>query len=177
MDEDAIEARAEKLAGRATRKLEDQLAAVTGERDAHLNAIGLHEAAQGQRLIKDSVEKAIGENGIKLADGAILDVVPFAERIMQVQDGRVVSREGVDGIESGLGFGDVLADIQASGRRAHWFPASAGAGAQGGSGNDLGTNPFASGNLTEIGQAVQADPVKARTLAKAAGVDPAKYGL
>ena len=181
MGEDAVEERAEKLASRQTRKLEQQIAALSAERDAHMNAIGLHEAAAGQRSIRDAVDMALqGEGALKLADGAIEDVKPFAERIMTIQDGRVVTKDGIDGIEPGLPFADVLGDIQASGRRKHWFPASTGAGAAGGAaGGDLGNNPFAEGsrNMTEIGQLVQSDPAKARALAKAAGDNPARYGL
>ena len=180
-DEAMIEERAERLAARQTRGLERQLAEIQAERDAHLNAISLHEAAQGQRLIKDSVEAALsGSDALKLAEGAIADVVPFAERVMEVRDGRVVAREGIEGVDPGASFTDVLADIQASGRRKHWFPASTGAGAQGGdAAGNLAGNPFAgeNRNMTEIGRLIKADPNKARALAKAAGDNPARYGL
>lgn len=181
MGEDEVEARAEKLANRATRKLEAQISELTATNSAHADAITLHEAAAGQRSIKDAVDASLqGEGSLKLVDGALEDVRPYAERVMTVVDGRVVSREGVEGVEAGLPFADVLADIQASGRRKHWFPASTGAGAAGGKGGEnLGNNPFAEGsrNMTEIGKIVQNDPAKARALAKAAGENPARYGL
>jgi multidrug efflux pump subunit AcrA (membrane-fusion protein) len=181
MTDEQVEERAEKLAGRQTRQLERSLVELQTERDSYATAISLHEAAANQRKIRDAVDDALsGSNALSVVEGAREDIIPFAERVMTVQDGRIVSKEGV-GFEPGLPFGEVLADLKATGKRGHWFPGNTGAGANGsaGAGANLGTNPFASDNmnLTEIGKVVNADPAKAKALAKAAGVDPAKFGL
>jgi len=112
--------------------------------------------------------------GVNIVDSAREDIIPFAERIMQLDaNGQVTVKDGV-GYEPGMNFGEVLADLQASGRRAHWFPGNTGAGAGGATGtpSTLGQdNPFKedSFNFTEIGQIVKSDPAKAKLLAKAAG--------
>ena len=180
LSDEQVEERAERLAARQMRGVERELAEIKAERDSFANAISLHEAAAAQRSIRDSVDSALsGKNSIAIVDSAREDIIPFAERIMTLNEhGEAVTKDGV-GFEPGLPFGEVLADLKATGRRAHWFPGNTVAGASGSEGPaaNLGSNPFASGNLTEIGQAVKADPAKAKLLAKAAGVDPAKYGL
>ena len=181
LTDEQVEERAEKLAARKTRALERSIEDLTVERDSFGSAIKIHEAAQAQRLIRDSVDEALsGPNALSVVESAREDIIPFAERVMAVVEGKVVSRDEV-GVEPGISFADVLADLKASGRRSHWFPGNTGAGANGSQegGTSLGSNPFASDNfnLTEIGKIVSADPVKAKTLAKAAGVNPAKFGL
>ena len=180
--DEQVQERAEQLAARQMRGVERQLAELQASQASYQNAISLHEAAAAQRSIRDSVDSALtGENSIAIIDSAREDIVPFAERIMELNErGEAVTKDGV-GFEPGLPFGEVLADLKASGRRSHWFQGNTGAGASGSAGAgkaNLGSNPFAgTPNLTEIGKAVTADPAKARLLAKAAGVDPARYGL
>jgi DNA-binding transcriptional MerR regulator len=181
-NDEAIEERAEKLAARQTRKLEEQIAALQGEKDSYLNAIALHEAAANQRKIKDAVEAALtGDDALSIVDSAREDIIPFAERIMTINDdGEVVSKDGV-GFEPGLSFSEVLGDIQASNRRGHWFKQNKSAGANGGDGNQAGgPNPFKAGptfNLTKASQLVKEDPKRARALIMAAGESPTKFGL
>lgn len=181
MSDEQVEERAERLASRQTRALDRQIAELTGERDAYSNAISLHEAAANQRSIRDAVDDALaGSNAISVVDGAREDIIPFAERVMTVQDGKILSKEGI-GFEPGLPFAEVLAELKATGKRGHWFQGNTGAGANGSAGPNmsLGSNPFAkdSMNITEIGKVVQADPARAKALAKAAGVDPSDFGL
>jgi hypothetical protein len=178
-----VEERANTMASRQTRAMERELAGIRNERDAHAAAIQLHEGAAAQRNIRDAVDSSLtGKHALSIVDSAKEDIVPFAERIMTVDSqGQVVTRDGV-GFEPGLPFSEVLAELQASGRRSHWFPANQGAGATGsapGNTPSVGTNPFSadSFNLTDIGKVVKADPARARTMAKAAGVDPAGFGL
>ena len=185
LTDEQVEERAERLAARKTRTLERSIEELSAERDAHSAAIRLHEAAQAQRLIRDSVDGALtGPNSLSVVESAREDIVPFAERIMTVVDGKVVSRDGV-GVEPGLSFGEVLSDMKATGLRSHWFPGNTGAGANGSQdgGGNLGNNPFvgepgdSTFNLTEIGVIRRADPAKAKMLAKAAGKNPAHYGI
>ena len=181
LSDEQVEERAERLAARQMRGVERQLAELQTEKSSYLNAISLHEAAAAQRSIRDSVDSALsGDNSIAIVNSAKEDIIPFAERIMTLNErGESVTRDGV-GFEPGLSFGEVLADLKATGRRSHWFPGNTGAGASGSAsaGTNLGSNPFAgTPNLTEIGKAVKADPAKAKLLAKAAGVNPARFGL
>ena len=180
LDDGAIEERAEKLANRRTRAIERQLEDVTAERDAHLSAIGLHEAAASVRAIHEAVEAASVET--KLAEGALLDVRPFAERNFEVVGGEVVARDAVEGIDPGTPLAEALATIQSAGKRPHWFVENVGAGATGASEAApaaTGNNPFAreSFNMTEAGRILKTDPAKARELVTAAGEDPSRYGL
>jgi hypothetical protein len=178
-----VEERANTMASRQTRAMERELTSIRAERDAHAQAITLHEGAAAQRNIRDAVDNALsGKGALPIVESAREDIVPFAERIMTVDAaGNVVTKDGV-GFEPGLPFGEVMAELQAGGRRSHWFPANQGAGAAGsapGNAPAIGSNPFHadSFNLTEIGKVVTSDPTRARTMAKAAGEDPAKFGL
>ncbi len=180
-NDEAIEERALKLAERQTRKLEQKIGELQDANTAHLNAISLHEAAGNQRKIKDAVEAALtDENVPPIVDSAREDIVPFAERIMTINDeGQVVSRDGV-GFEPGLSFGEVLGDIRDSGRRGHWFKGNKSGGAQSGTGSDLGgENPWKAEtrNMTKAQKMVVEDPKRARSMIIAAGENPSKYGL
>tara|TARA_S200002703_G_scaffold140858_1_gene132323 strand:+ start:233 stop:1066 length:834 start_codon:yes stop_codon:yes gene_type:complete len=180
-NDEAIEERALKLAERQTRKLEQKIGELQEANTAHLNAISLHEAAGNQRKIKDAVEAALtDENVPPIVDSAREDILPFAERIMALNDeGQVVSRDGV-GFEPGLSFGEVLGDIRDSGRRGHWFKGNKSGGAQSGSGSDLGgENPWKAEtrNMTKAQKMVVEDPKRARSMIIAAGENPSKYGL
>jgi len=180
-NDEAIEERALKLAERQTRKLEQKIGDLQEANTAHLTAISLHEAAGNQRKIKDAVEEALtNENVPPIVDSAREDILPFAERIMTLNDeGEVVSRDGV-GFEPGLSFGDVLGDIRDSGRRGHWFKGNKSGGAQSGSGSDLGgDNPWKAEtrNMTKAQKLVVEDPKRARSMIIAAGENPSKYGL
>ena len=183
LSDEQVEERANTMALRQTRAMERELSTLRSERDAHVNAIRLHEGAQAQRSIRDAVDSSLaGKNSIQVVDSAKEDIVPFAERIMTIDEsGQAVTRDGV-GFEPGLPFSEVLAELQSSGRRSHWFPGNTGAGAAGsaaGSTAATGSNPFADANfnLTEVGKIVAEDPARAKVLAKAAGKNPANFGL
>jgi len=179
-NDEAIEERAEKLAARKTRKLEEQINTLTGDNANYISAISLHEAAGNQRRIKDAVESAlIGDDSLKVVDSAREDILPFAERIMTInEDGNVVSKDGV-GYEPGLTFIEILSDLQVAGKRGHWFEGNKSAGAGGGEGSDLGgVNPFKDGTLNAAAQRlVVDDPKRAKSLILAAGQKLSKYGL
>ncbi len=181
MTEDQIEERAEKLAARKTRGLERTIESLTADNSSHLNAIGIHEGAGAQRKIKDSVESSLtGKDAVKVVDSAREDILPFAENIMTINDqGEVVTKENV-GFEPGLPFSEVLVDLQASGRRAHWFPGHESAGAKGGKGDATSAiNPFKGENPSydKISAAIRADRPNAIVMANAAGASLRKYGL
>lgn len=181
-DPQELEDRAELLAARKTRELDRELATLREQNSSYVNAIQMHEAAANQRTMRDAAMDAIsGDKGVQLVDSAREDLLPFVERSFEMNDlGEIVSKDGV-GLEPGLTIRETLNEMQASGRRSHWFKQSAGAGA---AGNKSGTpaagpNPFAKDtfNMTEIGRLVGSDPARAKALAKAAGENPAKFGL
>jgi len=183
LTDEQVEERATTMASRQTRTMERELSTLRSERDAHVAAIRLHEGAQAQRSIRDAVDSSLaGKNSIQVVDSAKEDIVPFAERIMTIDStGQAVTKEGV-GFEPGLPFSEVLAELQSSGRRSHWFPGNTGAGAAGSATSTntaMGNNPFAdaSFNLTEASQIIAEDPARAKVLAKAAGKNPANFGL
>ena len=177
-----LEERAEKLAARKARQLEQQLNGTMEELASYKQAITLHEAAANQRRIRDAVEEALsGEKAVPIHSSAREDILPYAERIMEItEDGEVRSKDGV-GVDPGLTFAEVLSDLQTSGRRSHWFKGNQGAGMKGGDGSSVhsGPNPFAkdSFNLTEVGRLVKSDPRRALQLCKAAGENPKKFGI
>lgn len=172
--EEEIEAMVEKRVERALRKPNKTIEELSQINQQHLNAIQLHEAAANQRKIRDHVENVLGgKDAPQIVKGAREDIIPFAERIMTVNErGEVVTKDGV-GFEPGVNFGEVLGDLKAEGKRSHWFPASQGAGAAGSDGSSVpgGTNPFAKDtfSMTEIGKLVSADKTRALAFAKAAG--------
>ena len=179
--EEAIEERALKLAERQTRKLEQRINELSEANQAHLSAIALHEAAGNQRKIKDAVELALTDDNVPpIVESAREDILPFAERIMTINDeGQVVSKDGI-GFEPGLSFGEILGDIRDSGRRGHWFKGNKSGGANGGNGSDLGgENPWKAEtrNMTKAQKLIVDDPKRARALILAAGDRPSRYGL
>jgi hypothetical protein len=181
-DPQELEDRAELLAARKTRELDRELQTLREQNSSYVDAIKLHEAAANQRMLRDAAMDAIsGEKGIKLVDSAREDLIPFVERSFHLNDlGEIVSKEGV-GLEPGLTIREALTEMQASGRRSHWFAQSTGANASGSKGGSSagGPNPFAKDtfNMTEIGKLIRSDPARAKALAKAAGESPAKFGL
>lgn len=181
-DPQELEDRAELLAARKTRELDRELQSLREQNSSYTNAIQMHEAAQTQRTMRDAALDAIsGDKGVQLVDSAREDLLPFVERSFELNDlGEIVSKDGV-GLEPGLTIRESLTEMQASGRRSHWFKQSAGAGAAGSkSGTPAGgPNPFQKEtfNMTEIGALVVSDPARAKALAKAAGENPAKFGL
>ncbi|TXN72391.1 hypothetical protein [Methylobacterium sp. WL6] len=120
------------------------------------------------RTISDEVRAAASK--AKIIDSAVDDVLMYGTSVFEVgEDGSVVTKDGV-GVTPGLRPEAWLSDMKE--RRPHWWPASQGAGSQGGRGGSTGgDNPFTAEawNVTEQGKIAQADEAKAHRLAKAAG--------
>ena len=117
------------------------------------------------RTIADAVQTAA--RAAKIVDTAIEDVVMLGERMFDVQDGNVVTKDNV-GVTPGVDPATWLSDMVQ--KRPHWLPPSKGGGGRPGSG-DGGSNPWtaAAWNMTEQGRVYKADPAKAERMAKAAG--------
>ena len=183
--QEEIEERAERLAARKTRDLEQQLNSTSETLSNYQQAITLHEAAANQRKIRDAVEEVLSaSDSLKVHDSAREDIYPYAERIMTVdpETGQVISKEGV-GVDPGLSVKDVLTDIQTSGRRSHWFKGNKSGGLEsGGGGNPItGPNPFdregGTFNLGLASKMVKEDPRKAKALCLKAGQKLEAFGL
>jgi hypothetical protein len=117
------------------------------------------------RTIVDAVQQAA--RAAKVVDTAIEDVTILAERMFDVQDGTVVTKDNV-GVTPGMDPASWLTDMLQ--KRPHWLPPSKGGGGRQGNGEG-GANPWSANawNMTEQGRVYKADPAKAERLAKAAG--------
>jgi hypothetical protein len=118
----------------------------------------------------DGVRAAATE--LAVINTAIADIELVASVYFdQTDDGKFVTKSGIDGVTPGLGFKEWLRDMQKS--RPHWWPASQGGGGNGGNGNGPGgTNPWSkdSWNMTEQGKIVTTQGMTvAEQMAKAAG--------
>lgn len=169
LDEDKINSIVE---GRVRTKLapvereRDQLKAQLGEKD---KVIGEMTGKEKRRTIRDAVRAAA--KSAKVTDEAIDDALLLGDNIFELRDddGKVVVKDGV-GYTPGIEPSVLFTDLQS--KKPHWFGASMGGGAGGNrEGIKGGTNPWshAGWNMTEQGRIYNADPDKAKQLAKAAG--------
>lgn len=121
-------------------------------------------------ILKDVLDAATAKD-VGITADALPDVELWAERVFEQDDsGRILSKDGM-GVTPGLSSKEVFADMKSSGQRRHWFGATVGAGATGGtgSGNDSASPYTKEGyNLTKAAQLSRSDPARAKRLAKAA---------
>lgn len=137
-------------------ELQTQLGTVTKENE------GL-KLADVTRTIEDTVRGAAME--AKLLPGAVTDALTRARSAFQLQEGKVVTADGMtpqDWIEA------------RKQDAAHWWPVARGAGGHGSDGNGnmmTADNPWTAGgwNITKQGQILLQDGAKAERLAAAAG--------
>ncbi len=173
---DAVGKVAESRVQAATRPLERQITALTGERDT---AIGERDTLTGkinQGTISDTVVKAFQAKAIGGITDARADVQLWAERVFHLNEaGDVVARE-IDGITPGLSPKEVFTDMVAAEERRHWFGKTTGAGARKGGNVDLTNNVFKLdektgkvANMTACHIAIKRDPVTAKRMIEAAG--------
>lgn len=109
---------------------------------------------------------------LKVIGPALDDVLLHGRTIFELdEDGRVVTKDGVDGVTPGLDPKGWLTDMQQ--KRPHWWAMSEGGGAHGsGKGMPAGGNPWSSKswNMTEQGKYIREHGMdKAQQLAKQAG--------
>lgn len=158
---------------RSLDKLKKEMELVTGERNAL--------AAERQRsTISSSVEHAAQSKGVGVQKEVLAsgDIAAWGERVFEIVDGAVVTREGVPGVTPGITPEQTFEDIKNANSRPYWFGPTVGAGASGGSGGvDSGAdNPFGisketgkPNNMTAAGQLIRSDPARAARLFAAAG--------
>lgn len=166
----------QRVTSEVERRIRARLAPIERERDGlkreRDEAHGERDRATGalrSRSIRDDVRGAALE--AKVVGTALDDVLLYGDSLFEQNDaGETVTKDGVNGVTPGLKPAAWLADQKE--RRPHWWPASQGAGSQGGKGGPTGgDNPFSaeSWNVTEQGKIAAADQAKADRLAKAAG--------
>lgn len=122
-----------------------------------------------RRDIGDSVRSAAMKD--KVVDTALEDVMLVANSIFtRTEDGRIMTKDDLPGVTPGLEPSAWLGEMKE--RRPHWWPASQGAGANGGDGKGGGANPWKkdSWSMTEQSRIVRekGEDVAIR-MAKAAG--------
>lgn len=165
----------EKVAREVERRVKAAKAPIERERDTFKRerdeAIAERDQVQGTlkgRTIADEVRSAASK--AKIIDSAVDDVLMYGNSVFEIDEsGNVVTRDGV-GVAPGLKPDAWLSDMKE--KRPHWWPASQGAGSQGGRGGGSPLdNPFTfeGWNVTEQGKMAQADPAKAERMARMAG--------
>lgn len=168
-NEEKIQKRIDAVVASKVAPLERQLEQLTTERDG-LNAkntelTGTITRNQIAQKVRDAAVTA------KVESHALPDVLLWSEKLFEVEeDGRVVTRDNIDGVTPGVEPDVWLAEMQP--KRPGWWPRSVGGGAEGGSGDGVSTkNPFSKTqwNKTEQFRVQATDANKAEQLAKSAG--------
>lgn len=128
-----------------------------------------YESKEVRRTIHDRTRAALA--AAKVLPEAHEDALILAERVFEVVDGAVVTRDGV-GVTPGLDPAGWLGEIQD--RRPHWWPASSGGGARGsgGGGGGMAKNPWSYDHWNQTEQArveKEKGPERAAQLAASVG--------
>lgn len=170
LDDDAINKIVEGRLNQKTGPLERSISTLTEERDA---------LKQENDELKNSIttrdrNDAVRNDALKAkAHSTAIPDIEMAASVMleQTEDGKWITKSGIDGITPGLGVNEWLREMQKL--RPHWWPESEGGGARGGGLNvpGGGSNPWSAKtwNMTQQGAIFKSDPALAERLAKAAG--------
>lgn len=158
------------------KRLEGRVAPLAREKDALLTQVNTYksdiEKLNGNLLRRD-INDSVRTSALaaKVVDTALDDVLMIAGNIFtKTEEGRILTRDDLNGIPGGLDAAAWLNEMKE--KRPHWWPASQGAGANGGNKDGTGANPFKkdSWNLTEQTMLVRDKGIEvAERLAKAAG--------
>lgn len=151
----------------ATGPLKRELETLSAALKEKETIISTFQKREHDRTIGEAVRKAAV--AAKLLPEAIEDALLLAERCFDIEDGRVVTKEGMASA-AGLEPSAWFADLQKT--RAHWWPASFGGGATGQrGGGSAADNPWTHDkwNVTEQIAIMRTDPARAAQLAKIAG--------
>lgn len=170
IDETKIQQMVESRLGQKTGPLERQVRDLTTELNTmRTERDGLLQGAQRRDM--SDVIRAVA-NDMKVVPTAIADIELVAQNYLERDDnGQFIVKSGLSGLTAGLDVKGFMKEMQK--QRPHWWPASAGGGANGGSGGFGGeTNPWSPStwNLTAQGAIVrEKGMVTAEAMAKAAG--------
>ena len=175
LTDEQLDAIVEKRLPARLRPLQREIENLKRENGELKGTLSSFETKENRRTVIDAVHDAArGDKRVPIAEVAMPDVEILAERVLEVRDGRAIVSEAAQslGFTPGVSARDWLTDVQASGKRPHWFAQNVGAGAGGGEVNSgaAGENPFSKEtfNLTKIGQLIKVDPQKAKRFALAA---------
>lgn len=165
-----------KLNDMVEKRLEGRLSPLEREKKA-LNDLlttskGENDTLRGTLLRRD-INDAVRTSALtaKVVDTALDDVLMIAGSVfVKTEEGRIVTRDDLNGVAGGLDPAAWINEMKE--KRPHWWPASQGAGANGGSKDGSAGNPFKkdSWNLTEQTIMVREKGMDfAERMAKAAG--------
>lgn len=171
-DDEARHKAIEAAVKREKAPLQRQIDALTKERDLFKTSDGEKDGKIRRMTLENEINKLIPGSGIK-DSAAARDLMLFAERELTIsEDGKVITREDVDGLPVGMDAKAWLSEHVKS-TRGYLFPQSQGAGAGGGNGGSGGSekNPYTREHWSLGAQAAieQVDRAKAERLAQQAG--------
>jgi len=147
--------------------LERELSTTRKTKDELETQLSLLQKEKLSRSIHDSVIREARKAKIPVEVDE--DMLLNADRVFEVVDGKIVTRDGV-GVTPGLDPNAWLSEVLP--RKPHWRGPSFGGGARGSQGGgSFGTNPWTAKdwNKTEQGKVYREDPQKAEQMAKSAG--------
>jgi hypothetical protein len=170
LDDDAINKIVDGRLAQKTGPLDRQIKTISEERDALTQE---NAGLKNSIITRDRNDSVRAEaTKVKSHATAVPDIEGAASVMLeQNEEGKWITKSGIEGITPGLGIDGWLRDMQKL--RPHWWPESEGGGARGGNGGTgfNGANPWSakSWNLTEQGKVFNDSADLAGRLAKAAG--------
>ena len=170
LDDDAINKIVDGRLAQKTGPLDRQIKTIGEERDALTQE---NAGLKNSIITRDRNDSVRAEaTKVKSHATAVPDIEGAASVMLeQNEEGKWITKSGIEGITPGLGIDGWLRDMQKL--RPHWWPESEGGGARGGTGGTgfNGANPWSakSWNLTEQGKVFNDSADLAGRLAKAAG--------
>ena len=170
LDDDAINKIVDGRLAQKTGPLDRQIKTIGEERDALTQE---NAGLKNSIITRDRNDSVRAEaTKVKSHATAVPDIEGAASVMLeQNEEGKWITKSGIEGITPGLGIDGWLRDMQKL--RPHWWPESEGGGARGGNGGTgfNGANPWSAKNwnLTEQGKVFNDSADLAGRLAKAAG--------
>ena len=170
LDDDAINKIVDGRLAQKVGPLDRQIKTIGEERDALTQE---NAGLKNSIITRDRNDSVRAEaTKVKSHATAVPDIEGAASVMLeQNEEGKWITKSGIEGITPGLGIDGWLRDMQKL--RPHWWPESEGGGARGGTGGTgfNGANPWSakSWNLTEQGKVFNDSADLAGRLAKAAG--------
>jgi len=132
--------------------------------------VGEYQQKETIRTLHDAVRQTLSDPKMEgFQQTATDDVLMYAERMLEIVDGKVVTKDGV-GVTPGIDATVWLTEMQQ--KKPHWWGPTAGGGSQGSrTTGPAASNPWsdAGWNMTEQGRIYAESPTRAAQMAKSAG--------